>query len=120
MGVPQHSEDVGWYKLGYKLGEKGNAVIAGHLDTVTGAPAVFWNLRQLTPGDTVTISDENKKKLIYHVTDVESYPYNNFPLKEVFGPTSASRLNLITCGGSWNASAHIYSDRVVVYTQLAN
>src|SRR5438309_658887 len=44
MDVPKESNDVGWYKLGFRPGEQGNAVMAGHLDTATDR-AVFWDLQ---------------------------------------------------------------------------
>src|SRR6266849_8717779 len=37
MDIPQKADNVAWYNLGYKPGEKGNAVIDGHLDKQTGA-----------------------------------------------------------------------------------
>src|SRR5476649_486493 len=40
MDVPKKAEDVAWYNLGYTPGEKGNAVLDGHLDKSSGAPAV--------------------------------------------------------------------------------
>ncbi|HEY4386750.1 MAG TPA: class F sortase, partial [Ktedonobacteraceae bacterium] len=45
MEVPHHNqwEGVGWYKFGAFPGERGSAVIDGHLDRPGGYPAVFWN-----------------------------------------------------------------------------
>src|SRR5437764_1044364 len=37
MDVPKKAEDVGWYNLGFKVGEKGSVVLDGHFDDVTGA-----------------------------------------------------------------------------------
>src|SRR5437868_6418329 len=51
MDVPKDANDAGWYDLGVKPGQKGNAVMDGHLDKVNGAPAIFWNLKKLAPGD---------------------------------------------------------------------
>ena len=44
MDVPEDADNVAWYKLGYKPGQKGNAVLAGHYDKETGEPAVFWDI----------------------------------------------------------------------------
>src|SRR5438128_2185263 len=41
MAVPKVPANVAWYNLGPKPGEDGNAVIDGHIDTITGEPAVF-------------------------------------------------------------------------------
>src|SRR5579884_3938874 len=118
MGVPTNVFDTAWYNLGFKPGEKGSAVIDGHLDQVTGAPAVFWNLKELQDGDKITITDANKHTYTFVVTDTASYPYNNFPLQQVFDTTDKPRLNLITCAGTWDLSNHIYTNREVVYSVL--
>lgn len=45
MDVPERFDTVGWYRLGARPGELGNAVLAGHLDAKT-APAIFWRLKE--------------------------------------------------------------------------
>ncbi len=118
MDVPKNSDNVGWYKLGYKPGEKGNAVFAGHFDKADGSPAVFSKLENLTPGDKIYVRDANGKTHIFSVERISRYPYDNFPIKEVFGDFPEPRLNLITCQGAWNAALRNYSHRVVVYSRL--
>lgn len=118
MAVPEKVEDVGWYNLGYKPGEKGSAVMAGHLDDVTGAPAVFYYLGQLQAGDEVIVTDKNGKTYTFEVTDVQSYAFDSVPLQQVFASNDKPRLNLITCTGIWNQGSRNYSNRLVVYTEL--
>lgn len=118
MDIPKKVNDVGWYSLGYKPGEKGSAVIDGHLDTVTGAPSVFYYLSQLSPGDEVIVTDQNGKNLNFAVTDVQNYPFDQVPLQKVFASNDKPRLNLITCIGVWNTGSRNYSNRLVVYTEL--
>jgi sortase A len=118
MGVPKNANNVAWFNLGYIPGSNGNAVIAGHYDKVDGSPAVFWDLSKLVKGDKVSLFDEKGNKLIFVVTRQAKYPYDNFPLQEVFGSASQPRLNFITCQGEWSASAKNYSHRSVVYTTL--
>lgn len=118
MDIPKKDEDVGWYNLGPKPGEKGNAVIAGHLDTKTGAPAVFYELNKLKPGDELSVKAKDGKEYKYAVTDVKSYELDKFPLQEVFGSGGKARLNLITCEGTYNRSSKLYSHRLVVYSEL--
>ncbi len=118
MDVPKNVDNVAWYNLGVKPGERGNAVIDGHFDKVTGAPAVFYKLNSMVPGDEILSIDEEGKKYTYKVTDVKTYPYDKLPLQQVFGDTSKFMLNLITCGGEWNTAAQNYSNRTVVYSEL--
>lgn len=96
----------------------GSAVIDGHYDRATGAPAVFYNLNKLAAGDKIIVSDDSGHDLTFVVTDKELYPFDNFPLQKVFNTTDQPRLNLITCDGVWNSTAHNYSQRLVVYATL--
>ncbi len=118
MDVPKDVYNVGWYNLGFEPGEKGSAVVAGHLDTVTGSPAVFYYIDNLTPGDEVIVTDKNGIQLTFIVTHNQTYPFDQVPLQEVFAPTDKPRLNLITCTGEWNIGTRNYSNRLVVYTEL--
>lgn len=120
MDVPKNDMDVGWFSPGYKVGEKGNAVLAGHLDKVDGSPAIFWDLSKLQVGDKVYVSDTQGRKLEFIVVDTVIYPYNSVPLEQIFGQSGTSRLNLITCGGTFDRAARNYSHRTIVFTQLSS
>jgi sortase (surface protein transpeptidase) len=118
MDVPKNSDDVGWYDLQNKPGEAGNAVIDGHLDKESGAPAAFWNLHKLDVGDKIIVTDANGNNLTFSVIRKATYNYDTFPISEVFGPSSKKLLNLISCAGDWNKAAHNYSERTVIYSEL--
>ncbi len=118
MDVPKGDGNVGWYSLGYKPGEQGSAVMAGHFDTVTGTPAVFYYVNQLIPGDKVIVADKNGRNLTFQVVRVEIYRFDHVPLQEIFASHDKPRLNLITCAGVWNQGSRNYSERTVVYTEL--
>ena len=118
MGVPQDFDNVAWYQDGPKPGEVGNAVIAGHLDRVTGDPAVFYYLSSLQIGDQIFSVAQDGKVYTFIVKDKKIYPYNQVPLEEVFGEYSGKRLNLITCQGIFNQRTQNYSNRIVIYTEL--
>lgn len=117
MDVPKNEWNVAWYELGPKPGEKGNAAIAGHLDSKTG-PAIFYDLEKLVVGDEITVSATDGHTYTFQVTEVARYDVNEFPLEEVFGKHDKARLNLITCEGTFNSSTQNYSHRVVVYSEL--
>lgn len=120
MDVPKNDEDVAWYNLGYRPGENGGAVIDGHLDKVTGAPAVFWNLKELSPGDLIYVTDTTGHQRTFSVVHTTDYPWDQLPIKQVFGSSSVPMLNLITCQGVWDKTKKNYSNRMVVYAQLKN
>lgn len=117
MDVPKDVFNAGWYNLGFKPGEKGNAVLAGHLDTSSGAPAVFYNIGSLKPGDQVIVTDKKGKQITFEVTDVKTFAFDKVPLNEIFGPSDKPKLNLITCVGVWDIGTRNYSERLVVYTE---
>lgn len=116
MDVPKDANNVAWYNLGYYPGEIGSAVIAGHLDTATGS-AVFAKLSTLKPGDTITVIDERNNTKAFAVTAATSFPYDKFPIAQVFGATSSASLNLITCGGTYDRKVRTYLRRTVVFTK---
>lgn len=120
LAVPTQSpwEDVGWYQYGPLPGERGNAVIDGHLDRPGALPAVFWNLHKLQVGDVVMVVDASGKIWRFRVTATHEYAPDAAPLNEIFGTSSGAHLNLITCSGQWIAAQHQTTLRLVVYTEL--
>jgi LPXTG-site transpeptidase (sortase) family protein len=115
MDVPSKVQNVAWYELGYRPGEGGGAVIAGHLDTATGEPAVFWNLEALKPGDEIFVRGIDGIERRFIVESHTRYPYDDAPVQKIFGPAQTPRLTLITCNGNWDRATKNYSHRVVLY-----
>jgi LPXTG-site transpeptidase (sortase) family protein len=111
-------QNVGWYNLGPHPGERGSAVIDGHLDRPGGFPAVFWHLRDLRVGDEVLVKNSSGKTLQFQVTRIELYPPQEAPIQDIFGNWGGTYLNLITCAGDWIPSQHQTNLRLVVYTSL--
>lgn len=116
MQAPVGWWDAGWYRYGPLPGQTGNAVIAGHLDSTTG-PALFWRLTSLGGGATVIVTMSNGQVEDFQVQRQVSYRDNGAPMGEIFGAAATANLNLITCGGAWDAAQHNYSNRTVVYTR---
>ncbi len=120
MGIPTNLTDVGWYNGGALPGAPGSAVIDGHLDGKEVRKAVFYNLDKLKPGDLVEVEDKAGKVWQFRVVETKIYNYDA-PTADIFlGDTSKSRLNLITCTGSWDKTQKLYDKRVVVFTELVS
>lgn len=117
MDVPEDGETVGWYNRGAKPGARGNAVLAGHVDDYTG-PAVFFDLKELNIGDEVVVYGERDEALMFEVVKMERYPYDDAPIRDIFGYTNSQRLNLITCTGEFDRVERTHRERLVVYTEL--
>jgi len=120
MGVPSNFSDVAWYKYGTVPGQIGSAVIDGHVDNGLALPGVFKHLDELRVGDDVIVETKQGRKLRFVVTDIESYNYKDVPGEVLFGRADTSRLNLVTCGGSWIRTEKTYDQRLVVYTVLVS
>lgn len=121
MDVPKKWANVAWYNLGYKVGRSGGgAVMSGHLDTSSGAPAVFYNIEKLNPGDEIIVTDTMGAKYKYRVVEKQVYQWDTLPLQRIFGSAGVDGLNLITCDGAWDRNTRNYSQRMVIYSVLSN
>lgn len=115
--VPTDFAEPGWFRLGPTPGELGSAVILGHVDSYRG-PAVFFRLRELIPGDQVEVSLTDGMTAHFTVTDVMTYPKDQFPAQQVYGSHGRSDLQLITCGGTFDTATRSYLSNIVAYTTL--
>jgi Sortase domain len=118
LAAPRHWAVAGWYSAGVRPGDAGPAIIAGHVDSVSG-PAVFFRLGQLRPGAVVLVRESTGSTLRFVVDSAASYPKDHFPTEAVYGPTPLPELRLITCTGDFDFSAHSYRDNLVVSAHLS-
>ncbi len=119
METPQNWNEGGWYKRAAKPGEPGNIIINAHYDTSTGAPAAFWELKNIMTDDTVVLIDDYGREYTYRVTE---FFYVNIHdperLKILNEVEDKSELTLITCGGVWQPALGTYDNRFVVKAEL--
>jgi hypothetical protein len=114
MQTPRAWGKTGWYKPGPEPGERGPAVITGHVDSTTG-PAVFYKLRALRPGDVIRIRRADRSVVRFRVQRVERWPKAEFPTRRVYGPTRGAVLRIVTCSGNFDSSTGHYVDNTIVY-----
>jgi Sortase domain len=119
LETPHDFDKAGWFVDGAAPGDVGPAVVAGHVNSRAGGPAVFARLHELSPGAVVEI-DRGGGTVRFRVVATDRYPKNAFPTEKVYGPTPSAELRLITCGGDFNPSRRSYVDNVVVYAVLAD
>jgi hypothetical protein len=110
-------EQAGWYRLGPTPGEKGTAVIVGHVDTAS-RPAVFAKLANLKRDKVIEVTREDRKVAAFSVDSIERFPKAAFPAQRVFATGTGSHLVLVTCGGPWVGGAAGYADNVLVFAHL--
>jgi sortase (surface protein transpeptidase) len=114
LEVPKRFDEAGWWTGGSKPGERGPAVIAGHVDSKTG-PAVFYEIPRLRRGDVVTIRRRDGSSVRFTVQGSARYRKDHFPTARVYGPTRRPTLRLITCSGVFDRSSGHYLDNTVVF-----
>ncbi len=118
--VPPLKRDApaGWYKNLSTPGEPGPAVILGHVDSAKDGPAVFYRLKELRPGDRLSVGRADGRTAHFVVRSVARYPKKDFPTAAVYGPRPGAELRLVTCGGSFDALRGHYRDNIVVYARM--
>jgi Sortase domain len=116
--VPSAWGVAGWYAGGTRPGDPGSAVILGHVDSRSG-PAVFYRLRELRPGDRVEVVRADGSRVRFTVERLEQVDKRRFPTDDVYYPTLAPRLRLVTCGGAFDPASGHYRSNVIVYARLS-
>lgn len=113
MAAPGDPDTVGWFQMGVGIGAPGNALLDGHVDW-GGRLRVFGLLKWLNVGDTFQISDKDGNVYTYEVAWSQLYDAETAPLDEIFDQTSDPEVTLITCGGEFDSSIHMYVSRWIV------
>lgn len=119
-----------WYRGSAVPGEASTALLAGHVGSAGGRPAVFAHLEELRVGDPVEVLDTRTGLVVrFAVDEVVSYSLADAARPEVLariygaGPITGDRprpsvdgaahLTLITCAGTYRGDTH--DRRLVVY-----
>ncbi|MEU3625443.1 class F sortase [Amycolatopsis coloradensis] len=108
---------AGWYVHGPTPGEVGPSVILGHVDG-NKQKGIFFRLKELAPGDQVSIARKDGTTAEFAVTKVERVAKDKFPTDAVYGDTTEPELRLITCGGVFDKASHNYLDNIIVFARL--
>lgn len=110
-------EQAAWYRHGPTPGERGPAVLVGHVDG-DGRRGVFADLAAATAGDRITVTRRDGSVAVFAVVGTVQVSKNWFPTRDVYGDTAGPELRLITCGGALDRTGHSYTDNVIVYARL--
>ena len=107
---------AGWFSGAVSPGEKGTAVIVGHVDNSEG-PAVFYGLGALTKGNRVEVRRRDGRTAVFEVYGNEVFANAAFPGERLYGSKGAPELRVITCGGEFSAGKG-YAGNVVVFARM--
>ncbi|EDY43435.2 class F sortase [Streptomyces sp. SPB074] len=107
---------VGWFSGSVSPGERGPAVLVGHVDDTKG-PAVFYGLGALRKGRHIAVERADGRTALFEVYGVEVFAQDDFPGERVYGATAGPELRVITCGGVYHSGSG-YDGNVVVFARM--
>lgn len=110
---------AGWYKYGPTPGQKGAAVVLGHVDAHR-QQAVFFRLGSLRHGDRINVTRAGGSVATFAVDSVVPVAKDRFPTQSVYGKTKYAALRVITCGGKYDKKTMHYLGNIIVYAHLVH
>ncbi|MET7324803.1 class F sortase [Streptomyces sp. NPDC005549] len=113
---PEDPNLAGWFTGAVSPGEKGTAVVVGHVDNQQG-PAVFYGLGALKKGNKVEVHRQDGKTAVFEIYGIEVFEKDNFPGDRVYGSKGGPELRVITCGGGFTKQ-NGYDGNVVAFARL--
>lgn len=119
LDVPPGDEGspASWYDGSPTPGSAGPAILLGHVNSLTDASGVFYLLRDLVPGDRMSVTRDDGSVATFEVYRNENYVKAEFPTKDVYYPVPGAELRLITCDG-YVKDARRYDNNRVVFAKL--
>jgi len=108
---------TGWYEYGPSPGQRGPAVILGHVDSTAGI-SVFYHLRNMHAGNKVYVTLADGTVATFAVDGLQRVAKDAFPTASVYGKAGYPSLRLITCGGPFDQATGHYVDNIIVYAHL--
>ncbi|WAZ25585.1 class F sortase [Streptomyces cinnabarinus] len=113
---PEDPNLAGWFTGAVSPGEKGTAVVVGHVDNSQG-PAVFYGLGALKKGSRVEVARKDGKTAVFEIYGIEVFEKNDFPGDRVYASKGTAELRVITCGGGFSKQSG-YAGNVVTFARL--
>ncbi|GGP98714.1 class F sortase [Streptomyces pseudogriseolus] len=114
MAVPEDPSEAGWYRYGPAPGgDRGSAVLVGHVDDDTGEIGEFAALYDVRPGDRIEVRRAQAEPVRYRVVARETVPKDE-PPASVFRRSGAPVLTLITCAPPFVPERGGYLSNLVV------
>ena len=116
--VPSAVSEVGWYEYGPTPGQRGSAVMLGHVDSYNQGAGTFYHLKDMKAGASINVTLADGTVAHFAVTKVVQYAKSAFPSRLVYGPSPTPTLQLVTCGGAFDYATGHYLANIVVFSHL--
>jgi sortase (surface protein transpeptidase) len=114
MALPDHPQQVGWYRYGPRPGElSGSVVLGGHVDSRAYGIGPLAALGRLERGDRIVVQQAAGRQ-VYRVRSVQLITKRALPVAALFDRSGPAALRILTCGGPYDPSRGGYQDNLVV------
>ncbi len=108
MEIPQDINEIGIWK--YSIAPGDNVVLVGHVSSQTQGRGVFYNIRDLQPGDVVFVGNDS-----FTVRETAIILKRDMKMEEVFIGDEVEELVMVTCGGWFDDDIRHFDSNVVVW-----
>ncbi len=114
VAVPTNVHLASWFKDSQKPGQKGLAIISGHVSG-SSADGIFKHLDSLQKNDEFEIQLGNGEIKRYEIFSVKKVKESE-SAQLVFSqhPKITNQVNLVTCGGNYDHAVNQYEDRLII------
>lgn len=118
LKAPSNIYDVGWYNASAQPGQPGAMLVDGHVSSWT-SDGVFKDLKNLEPGDIITVERGDSQKLQFRVVKSQTYVESATDMRAALLPVTEGKngLNLITCYGRVRPGTSEFEQRLIVFTE---
>jgi hypothetical protein len=114
MALPDHPQQVGWYRYGPQPGDaSGSVVLGGHVDSRAYGTGPLATLGRLERGDRIVVQ-QTAGRQVYRVRSVRLISKRALPVAALFDRGGPATLRILTCGGPYDPSRGGYRDNLVV------
>ena len=115
LDVPGDITVAGWWRGGSRLGDPfGSTLLSAHVDSSTQGLGPYAELLSVQPGASVVVTS-NSLSQAFAVTSLELIDKGTLSdHPEIFAPSGARRLTLVTCAGPYLAGRGGYQRLAVV------
>lgn len=115
---PGNVHDVGWYNASAQPGNAGAMLLDAHVSSWT-TNGVFYHIKDLKPGDTVSVERGDGTEFTYRIVKSQTYDYKNVDMTAAITPVTAGKpgLNMITCTGKVIPGTNEFDKRIVVFAE---
>ncbi len=119
IGSPTTYTTVAMYRYGADPGEQGLVIMGGHVNNGFNLAGVFQNLKSISAGDEIIITNPKGKKVVYVARQTLTLDHNA-GINEIYAlhDPNKAQLVLITCEGTWLPDQKTYDHRIIVLADL--